>query len=126
MYVPGVRWRLSVLVPPWNVGVAPSTLPALDASVRLWGSGEWFVKSIVDLPAFEVRDVVLYDNLPLGLAASCSVAPPDVPVAGVERELAELPQPASATSATRTPAVKTRLMCSRYLVDYAVETLLED
>jgi hypothetical protein len=39
--------------------MAPSTLPLIDATVTLWGSGEWFVNSILTSPAFAMSDFVL-------------------------------------------------------------------
>jgi hypothetical protein len=118
--------RFSVFDDPWNVGVAPSTLPLVDATVRLWGRGEWFVNSIVTPPAFAVRDLVLYDNCPLGFASSVSGPVIVLVCAGVEEVLgvdavpaelvpAELPQPQPmiAASASRPLAVKTLRMCTR-------------
>ena len=50
---------MSVLVPPLNVGVAPSTLPAAFAIVTLCTIGEWLVKSIVTWLEVATSEVVL-------------------------------------------------------------------
>jgi hypothetical protein len=121
------------LLEPVIVGVAPSTAPLLDAIVTLCGTGELFVKSIVTEPAFAVSELVSYFSAPLGSAASLSVPPPagadaDEDEALLEdedegdellallalmlEELLELPQPASATSADRRPAVQRRFIGS--------------
>lgn len=75
MYVPGLRFTLNVLLPPWNVGVAPTTEPLLEAIVRLCATGELFVKSTVTLPADADSDEVSNLSAPLGSAASFNVPP---------------------------------------------------
>jgi hypothetical protein len=64
-----------VFVPPLNVGVAPSTVPLEDASVKLWARGEELVKSIVTLPAFALSELVVNMSIPLGFAAIEIVLP---------------------------------------------------
>ena len=55
MYVPALSLSVSVLVPPMNVGVAPTTEPLVPCcTVKLWASGELLVKLIVTVPAFAV------------------------------------------------------------------------
>jgi hypothetical protein len=74
---------LSVLVPPVNVGVAPTTAPLVPSwIVRLCASGEALVKLIVTVPAFAVS--VLFVNLswPLGSAA-IDCEPPAAPLAAL-------------------------------------------
>jgi hypothetical protein len=83
------------------------------------------VNSILTAPACAVSDLVLYDNRPLGFAASVSGPALVLLCADVEEllgvdaapvELAppELPQPQPmiAASASRTVAVKTLRMCT--------------
>jgi hypothetical protein len=67
--VPALRVSESVFAPPWKVGVCPSTDPEEEARVRLWDSGAEFVKSIVTVPAFAVRELALNFSWPSGLAA---------------------------------------------------------
>lgn len=103
---------MSALLPPWKVGVAPTTEPEEDSTVTLWESGELLVKAIATFPAFALSEVVSYFNWPSELVArrrapagaedvvgvDCAVVA-DV-VAGVDAEepvLLELPQPASAS-----------------------------
>lgn len=75
----------SVLVAPWNVGVAPTTLPDEDAMVRLCASDAMLAKAIVTVPALAVSDVVLNFSWPSGSAARASACPPPpVAAAGVE------------------------------------------
>ena len=60
----------SVLVPPMNVGVAPSTGPLVPCwTVKLWASGELLVKLIVTVPAFAVTELLVNFNAPDGSAA---------------------------------------------------------
>ena len=73
VYVPGLSVSVSVLLPPLNVGVAPSSLPPAVVTVTLCGSGALFVRSIETLPALgAVSDVVSYFSCPDGSAASAS------------------------------------------------------
>jgi hypothetical protein len=123
LYVPGLRLTETLFAPPENVGVAPTFSPDDDSIVTLCGSDEEFVKSTATLPALAVSDFVLYSSWPSGLASSFTLLePPEAAGAGVdvlaelvvgvvsagvlvlaavEEELdEELPQPASASSAT--------------------------
>lgn len=59
LYVPGFRFKDSVLLPPWKVGVAPTTEPEDDSTVTLCDSGELLAKSIETLPALALSDLVL-------------------------------------------------------------------
>jgi len=120
VYVPGLRLAVSVLLPPENVGVWPTTAPLLEAIVTLCPTGDWLVKSIVTFPDLALSEVVSYLSAPLGLAASLSElpAPPedgaaalvleDVGAAAADDveldELLEPPQPASARTAANAPA----------------------
>jgi hypothetical protein len=80
----------SVLVEPWNVGVAPSTVPEEEAIVRLCARGAMLVKAIATAPALAVSAVVLYFSWPSGSEARASACPPPpVAAAGVE-DAAEL------------------------------------
>ena len=114
--MPGLRVTLSDLEPPVNVGVAPSVLPLLDSIVRLWGTGDAFVKLNETRPALAVSVVASNLSCPAGSAASASGAA-DVAAggaaagldgvgallagAGVDDELLlEPPQPARAARAT--------------------------
>jgi hypothetical protein len=118
---------VSVLDPPWKVGVAPTTAPEAEATVMLCSSGDMFVKAIETLPAFALSELDVYFSWPEGSAASVSEDCPEplVPLAGalaalevvgacaaldgaelaggVEAEeelpLEELPQPATASRA---------------------------
>src|SRR5579871_2017897 len=114
LYVPAFSSRLSVFVPPWNVGVDPSTFPPDDSTETLCASGAMLVISIVTFPAFAVSDFVLYSSCPLFAASSFSaLLAPLAGAAGVVVALVvagvvaaslvvvlfdELPHPASATS----------------------------
>ena len=56
-----------------NVGVAPSTGPLVPCwTVRLWASGELFVKLIVTVPALAVSVLLVNFNAPEGSAAIAS------------------------------------------------------
>lgn len=66
---------MRVLIPPWNVGVAPMTEPLLEATVTLCATGEALVKAIVTLPDDAESDVVLYLSAPLGSAESVTAPP---------------------------------------------------
>jgi hypothetical protein len=129
---------VNVLAPPRKVGVAPSTAPLPVAIVTLWGSDEAFVKSIVTVPAFAARNVLLYFRIPLALAASLMLPRVTLIFAGFEEVLPDVvaacvppvddvvplgrtdpPQPTSAVSANRTPAVKIRAMCKPPLIELA-------
>jgi hypothetical protein len=90
VYVPGFSVTLTVFVPPpLNVGVAPTTAPALLAIVKLCGSEEAFVNLTVTLPAFAVSDELVNLSEPLGSAESEIVlAPP--PPADVDEEAADV------------------------------------
>lgn len=92
VYVPGFRFSVSVLTPPWKVGVAPRILPFVPScSVKLCASGDEFANAIVTLPAFALSVLFVYFRSPLGFAAIASApeAPVDTVVevdAGVEVE----------------------------------------
>jgi hypothetical protein len=80
VYVPGFSVTDRVLLPPWNVGVAPTTEPFVPCwIVRLWPMDEEFVKSIVTLPALAVSELFVNFSAPLGSAAWEIVAPPPPP-----------------------------------------------
>jgi hypothetical protein len=71
VYVPGLRFMVRAFVPPWNVGVAPTTGPLLPCSiVTLCIRGAIFVKSIVTFPAFAISELFVNFNCPPGSAAS--------------------------------------------------------
>jgi hypothetical protein len=129
LYVPGLRLTARLFEPPENVGVAPAFSPDDDSIVTLCGSEEEFVKSTDTFPAFAVNDFVLYSSWPSGFASSFTLLePPDAAGAGVdvlaelvvgvvsagvdvlaavEEELdEELPQPASASSATSSASIE--------------------
>ena len=107
---------MSVFDPPLNVGVEPTVSPEDDSIVTLCASGALFVKSIDTLPDFALNDFASNASWPSGFAArlSFALAPAADGVelvvcvellvvgasAGVllDDELAEPPQPASATS----------------------------
>lgn len=66
-----MRVSFTVLVPPMNVGVAPSTGPLVPCcTVRLCASGELLVKLIVTVPAFAVSVLLVNFNAPDGSAAT--------------------------------------------------------
>ncbi len=148
MYVPGLRFTETLFEPPENVGVAPTFSPDDDSIVTLCGSEEEFVKSTETLPAFAVNDFVLYSSCPSGLASSFTLLePPDVAGAGVdvlaelvvgvvsagvdvlaavEEELdEELPQPASASSATSSASIE-MVALERLVVRPAAGSLTSD
>jgi hypothetical protein len=88
---PGLRLSDSVFEPPWNVGVAPTTEPEADATVKLCSSDAVFVKPIVTLPALAVSELASNFSWPPGSAASFSVGPPaSLPTAGAGVEELEL------------------------------------
>ena len=59
------------MVPPMNVGVAPTTDPLVPCwTVRLCASGELLVKLIVTVPAFAVSVPLVNFNAPDGSAAN--------------------------------------------------------
>ena len=123
-----------VLVEPWNVGVAPTTVPEDEAIVRLCARGAMLLKAIVTAPALAVSEVVLYFSWPSGSAASARACPPPaVAAAGVEDaaelelegagalveveadelvlfELLELPHPARATTPSASVSIEAREM----------------
>jgi 3-phenylpropionate/trans-cinnamate dioxygenase ferredoxin reductase component len=129
VYLPGFSVTVSFLLPPWKVGVAPTSGPLVPCwSVRLWATDEEFVKSIVTFPALAVSVLLVNFSAPLGSAPSEIV----VAVLGVGAavdvdvelevvlgaaalllellllELLELPQAATATAittATTKPAI---------------------
>ena len=128
-----MRSTVRVFVPPMNVGVAPSTVPLEDASVKLCASGDEFVKSIVTLPAFACSELVVNISIPLGFAAIETVLLPEdagaaagvedagaaVLVAGalvvgllLEVVLELLPHPATASTATAVAARRTLVICA--------------
>jgi hypothetical protein len=75
VYVPGLRSTVSVFVPPWNVGVAPTVGPLVPCSiVRLCAIGEAFANLNVTLPDFAVSEVLVNFNAPPGSAATDSAA----------------------------------------------------
>ena len=131
LYVPGLRLTETLFEPPENVGVAPTFSPEDDSIVTLCGSDEEFVKSTDTFPAFAVSAFVLYSSWPSGFASSLTLLePPEAAGAGaavdvlaelvdgvvsagvlvlaaVEEELdEELPQPASASSATSSASIE--------------------
>ena len=65
----------SVLEPPLNVGVAPTTLLPCSI-VRLCGTIDELVNVIVTFPAFAVSDDCVNFSAPLGSAACVRVLPP--------------------------------------------------
>jgi hypothetical protein len=67
--VPAFRFTVRVLLPPWKVGVAPTTGPLVPCwIVMLCISGDMLVKTIVTLPAFALSELFVYFNAPLGSA----------------------------------------------------------
>jgi hypothetical protein len=102
--VPGLSVTVSVLLPPLNVGVAPTVGPLVPCwIVKLWATCEEFVKLIVTLPALADSEDFVNFSAPLGSADCVSAAPPppaaedaedaDVDVAGLaELELAAPPE----------------------------------
>jgi hypothetical protein len=148
LYVPGLRFTETLFEPPENVGVAPTFAPDDDSIVTLCDSDEEFVKSTDTLPAFADSDFVLYASWPSGFASSFTLLePPDVAGAGVEvlAELVvgvvsagvlvlaaveeeldeELPQPASASSATRSASIE-MVAFERLVVRPAAGSLTSD
>jgi hypothetical protein len=148
LYVPGLRFTERLFEPPENVGVAPTFSPDDDSIVTLCGSDEEFVKSTDTLPAFADSDFVLYSSWPSGFASSFTLLePPDVAGAGVdvlaelvvgvvsagvlvlaavEEELdEELPQPASASSATSNASIE-MVAFERLVVRPAAGSLTSD
>lgn len=125
-----MRSRLSVLLVPWIVGVAPAVAPAEDSTVRLWPTSDMFLKLIVTLPAFALSAAVLKERAPSGFASTLRApdadpedsVPPEAEVDGVlaagvsgvlaeELELDELPQPARTMSPrSNAPAARLRVM----------------
>jgi hypothetical protein len=79
-----LRVKLSVFEPPWKVGVAPSTLPEGEATVRLCSSEAVFVKAMLTLPAFADSEVVSNFKRPSVFAARASAFPSPELVVGVE------------------------------------------
>ena len=91
MYVPGLRVTLSVLVPPLNVGVAPTVFPLVPCwIVMLWATDDMLAKWIVTLPALADSESFVNLSCPVGLAASLSVLePPPPPLALAPPELVD-------------------------------------
>jgi hypothetical protein len=85
LYVPGFRLSDTLFEPPENVGVAPTTAPVEDATVKLCGSEEAFVNATETLPALAVSEFVSNFNWPSALAAMLSA---ELPVAGAGVEAA--------------------------------------
>jgi hypothetical protein len=147
LYVPGLRLTERLFEPPENVGVAPTFSPDDDSIVTLCGSEEEFVKSTDTLPAFAVSDFVLYSSWPSGLASSLTLLEPPAAGAGVdvlaelvvgvvsagvlvlaavEEELdEELPQPASASSATKSASIE-MIAFERFVVRPTAGSLTSD
>src|SRR5437763_1161840 len=76
---------VTLLEPPWKVGVSLTTAPEEEATVTLCGSEEELVKSIATLPALAVSEDLSNFSSPLGSAASASfVSPPPAGAALVE------------------------------------------
>gem|GEM_PF-4298245 len=74
----------SGLVAPWNVGVAPTTVPDESASVKLWPSGVPLLKLMVAAPALAVSEAGLNLSSAPGPAATARVCGALVPpLAGV-------------------------------------------
>jgi hypothetical protein len=73
--VPGFRLNVTVLVAPWNVGVAPRIFPEEDSIVMLWLSGAMLVNAIETLPAVAVSEVLLYFSWPSGFVWRLSTCP---------------------------------------------------
>jgi hypothetical protein len=74
--VPALRSTVSVFVPPWNVGVAPTTGPLVPCwIVMLCISGDMFEKTIVTLPALALSELFVNLSCPLGSAASVNAPP---------------------------------------------------
>src|SRR5436190_11130564 len=110
---------VTVLEPPWKVGVSLTTDPEEEAIVTLCGSEEELLKSIETLPALALSEVLSNFSSPLGSAASASlVSPPPAGGALVEvvagaagagvdsavELFLELPQPAAASAAATASA----------------------
>jgi hypothetical protein len=62
-----------------KVGVAPTTAPEADATVKLWPSGDIFVKSIDTLPALAVSEVLSNFSCPSGLVSRLNARAPLAP-----------------------------------------------
>jgi hypothetical protein len=61
VYVPGLRLTLSVLTPPWKVGVAPSTAPLDPCWIdRLWATGDVLANRNVTSPDLAVSELLVY------------------------------------------------------------------
>ena len=74
--MPGFRFTVRVLVPPWKVGVAPTTGPLVPCwIVMLCISGDMLVKMIATLPAFALSELFVNFSAPLGLAESVRALP---------------------------------------------------
>jgi hypothetical protein len=88
VYLPAFRpLRVTVFTPFANVGVAPSTLPAVPTcTVTLCGIAVEFVNVIATLPAGAVNVFSLNINIPLVATANASFVVDDV-----DAELDELP-----------------------------------
>lgn len=145
LYVPAFSFTERLFEPPANVGVAPTFSPDDDSIVTLCGSDEEFVKSTDTAPAFAESDFVVYSSWPSGFASSFTLLePPDVAGAGVdvlaelvvsagvlvlaavEEELEdELPQPASASSATKSASIE-MVAFERLVVRPAAGSLTSD
>src|SRR5437763_16784467 len=79
---------LTVLLPPENVGVAPTTEPSEAAIVTLCGSCDELVKSTVTLPAFALSEDLSNFRLPPGSAARDTELDADEAAVELELELA--------------------------------------
>ena len=129
LYVPGLRLTERLFEPPANVGVAPTFAPEDDSIVTLCGSEDMLVKSIDTWPAFArerlrvVFELAFRVGFELTLLEPPAAAGAGVDVlaelvvgvvsagvlvlAAVEEELdEELPQPASASSATTSASIE--------------------
>jgi hypothetical protein len=87
-----LSFTLSVLVPPSNVGVAPTVAPVAPVPcwiVRLCASGEPLVNLIVTVPAVACSELVVNLSWPLGSAATASDPPAAPPVALAALEVLE-------------------------------------
>jgi hypothetical protein len=83
LYTPGLRSSDNVLLPPWNVGVAPRAACEEDSIVTLCDSEAVLVKAIDTLPALAVSELVSYLSRPSALAARfsvCAALAPEVDV----------------------------------------------
>jgi hypothetical protein len=128
--LPGFRVTDTVLVPPWNTGVLPTTVPELVAIVMSCISGALLVNLSVSFPAFAVSELWVNFSAPLGSAELVMVFPPPLGAAAAELELLDVaagaledepaavllelldpPQAARPSASRTTPIAKPRILC---------------